>query len=293
MLAMSIPLHEALEMVPLWKGQQLETHELSGGLTNRNYRVRCGEATYVLRLPGSHTSRLLISRQNEQAATVAASRAGLSPAVYFADAERGVLVSAHVAGQHWGNEQISEGDNLTKLVQALRGIHSLTVELPRFDPMQLAAQYRQQLLDMGQAPSDAIWFARVVDLQRSLSQCRHPVVCHNDVVRSNFIDDGRRLWFIDWECAGLNDPYYDLAIVSHNNRLSLGDEQQLLFAYFPGATDVDRARLACMKILHDVYHVYWYALQLALAAPSGQAIYRQGYQHHASRLCSELEAMAV
>ena len=58
------------------------------------------------------------------------------------------------------------------------------------------------------------------------------VFCHNDLLPANFLDDGSRLWVIDWEYAGYNTPLFDLGGLSSNNNFSLEEEIYLLENYF-------------------------------------------------------------
>jgi thiamine kinase-like enzyme len=88
-------------------------------------------------------------------------------------------------------------------------------------------------------------------------------LCHNDLGRGNFIDDGTQLWLIDWEYAGVGDPYYDLAFIAHNNRLSPEEEAELVQAYAGQYHPRDLEHLARMKVAHDFFHVFWYASQLS------------------------------
>ena len=54
---------------------------LSGGITNRNFRVRLGGEDYVVRISGKDTMLLGIDRSAEQEATIAAADAGIAPPV--------------------------------------------------------------------------------------------------------------------------------------------------------------------------------------------------------------------
>jgi thiamine kinase-like enzyme len=51
--------------------------------------------------------------------------------------------------------------------------------------------------------------------------------CHNDLLSANFIDDGERLWIVDWEYAGMGDPYFDLANFAANHELDADGEAAL------------------------------------------------------------------
>ena len=62
---------------------------------------------------------------------------------------------------------------------------------------------------------------------------------HNDLLAGNFIDDGRRLWLIDWDYAGFNSPLFDLANLASNNEFPEKLEQKLLEMYFEQTISAD------------------------------------------------------
>ena len=47
------------------------------------------------------------------------------------------------------------------------------------------------------------------------------VPCNNDLLAANFIDDGDRLWVIDYEYGGNNDPCFELGNIWQESDLSL------------------------------------------------------------------------
>ena len=60
---------------------------------------------------------------------------------------------------------------------------------------------------------------------------RAPVLSHNDVNPSNPVYDGERVVLFDWETAGPNDPYFDLATISVFLRMDDASCRQLLAAH--------------------------------------------------------------
>jgi thiamine kinase-like enzyme len=81
---------------------------------------------------------------------------------------------------------------------------------------------------------------------------------HNDLLASNFIDDGRRLWLVDWDYAGFNSPLFDLSGLASNNELAAQQEEQLLDSYFEGVTPegLDR-RYRAMKCASLLREAMW------------------------------------
>jgi thiamine kinase-like enzyme len=88
-----------------------------------------------------------------------------------------------------------------------------------------------------------------------------PRPCHNDLLNANFIDDGQRIRIIDWEYAGMGDPFFDLGNFSINHELR-PDEDELLLEAYDGAIDPRRlARLTLMRVVSDFREAMWGVLQ--------------------------------
>jgi len=85
--------------------------------------------------------------------------------------------------------------------------------------------------------------------------------CHNDLLNANFIDDGRRIRIVDWEYAGLGDPFFDLGNFSVNNGLGPEEDAVLLTAYEGGVRPARAARLYLMRIASDFREAMWGVLQ--------------------------------
>jgi thiamine kinase-like enzyme len=88
------------------------------------------------------------------------------------------------------------------------------------------------------------------------------VPCHNDLLTANFIDDGSRLWIVDWEYAGMGNRFFDLGNMAVKNGLQDGHEELLLAAYF-GAdpTDAQLAALRLMRLMASFWEAMWGTLQ--------------------------------
>jgi len=78
---------------------------------------------------------------------------------------------------------------------------------------------------------------------------------HNDLLAGNFIDDGRRLWLIDWDYAGFNSPLFDLANLASNNEFPEKLEQELLEKYFEQTISADLWKcyfaMKCASLLRE------------------------------------------
>jgi thiamine kinase-like enzyme len=250
---------KAIRALPCWTGE-VEISPLGGGITNRNYRVsdRSGQQ-FVVRI-GRDIPEHGVLRFNELAAARAAYAAGLTPAVIYA--AEGFLVSRFVAGRTLTPEDVRAVAQLERIVELVRRCHQ---EIPRhlqgpalsFWVFQVIRQYLRQLEARPNNPC-GVEFAELAEMARQLELAVGPVTIvfgHNDLLAANFIDDGQRLWLIDWDYAGFNSPLFDLANLASNNAFTPELESRLLTRYFGAKLDASIARgfaaMQCASLLRE------------------------------------------
>jgi thiamine kinase-like enzyme len=250
---------EAIAALPCWSGS-VEVTPLSGGLTNHNYLVtESARRRFVVR-QGRDIPLHGIMRFNELAAARAAFSAGVGPEVVHAGS--GFMVSRFVAGTVLTPELIRAGPMLGRVSALLQRCHR---DMPRYfqGPALIFWVFqviRGYLVQLESAP-DRNPIASLKGLgaaARRLEAAVGPVSIafgHNDLLAANFIDDGDRLWLIDWDYGGFNSPLFDLANLASNNQFSSELEQLLLETYFEGAVNADIRRgfdaMLCASLLRE------------------------------------------
>jgi thiamine kinase-like enzyme len=89
--------------------------------------------------------------------------------------------------------------------------------------------------------------------------------CHNDLLNANFIDDGARIRIVDWEYAGMGDPFFDLGNFSINHELTPDEDAILLAAYDGDVRPARLARLTLMRVVSDFREAMWGVLQQGIS----------------------------
>jgi thiamine kinase-like enzyme len=255
---------ERLRALKFWKGP-ITVEPLAGGITNRNYRVRSAGTSYVARLCVAR-ERLGIDRRNEVVCQRAAHAMGVAPAVVHH--EEGVLISEHLSARTLGPADVREPAFVPRLAAVLRSLHGgwdrLTGEFLYFSAFQTVGTYAATARELGaRLPGD---LDALLDDARSLARGVAPfvpVLCHNDMLPANVLDDGRRVWLVDWEYAGVGHPLFDLAGVSANCGFSAADDAALLSAYrgTPGADPADLRELRVLKAMSLLREALWSVIQ--------------------------------
>src|SRR5260221_8645518 len=206
-------LASALRRVPELGDAELHFVALSGGITNRNFLISIdGRADrYVVRLAGNDTYLLGISREVEHAATVAAAGVGVGPEVVAFVRPEGYLVTRFIDGEPLPIEIVHAPETLRRVGDALRRIHDGPAVPGMFVPLRIVEAYRALALARGVSIPAAYDLAHAVAARIELALVTSPLElrpCHNDLLNANFIvDGGKRIRIVDWEYAGMGDPF--------------------------------------------------------------------------------------
>jgi thiamine kinase-like enzyme len=239
----------------LWPGRDTRLEPLGGGITNRNYKVAVGGEAFVLRIGGKDTELLGIDRHAEHAASRIAAELGLAPEVVEFVEPEGYLVTRFVDGE------VGRVD-VEQVGRALARLHAGPAFPARFDSFRVVEVYRATALERGVAVPAAYERAReVADAIERRRAGVAPRPCHNDLLNANFIDDGSRSWIVDWEYAGMGDPFFDLGNFAVNHELDEDGERRLLRAYGSG----DAAALTLMRFMSDFREAMWGVVQQAIS----------------------------
>jgi thiamine kinase-like enzyme len=255
-----------LQRVPELAGRDLTLTPISGGITNRNFRVDASGATerWVLRLAGNDTHLLGISREVEHAATVAAAGVGVGPEVTAFIQPEGYLLTRFIVGTPVTDEAVRRPETLRRVADSLRRIHDGPAIPGLFIPLRICDAYRALAAERGVPIPPAYDQAAAIGRRIERALLADPIElrpCHNDLLNANFIDDGTRIRIIDWEYAGMGDPFFDLGNFSINHELTPDEDAVLLEAY-DGAVRAGRlARLTLMRIVSDFREAMWGVLQ--------------------------------
>ncbi len=266
---MPLSVEEAVARVPQWTGiKDLRINSLAGGITNNNFRIDVGNEAFVLRIPGADTELLGINRHDEYAANLAAGRLGIAPEVYYFIEPEGYLVTRFITGRPVPPEEITQPENIRRVMQLVRKIHSMPDIPGQFDVFRVvhvyAAVARRYKVDF---PTDFDWLMRRIgEAKNSLNV--HPAQrqpCHNDLLNANFLSDGQ-LYILDWEYAGMGDIYFDLANFSDHHELTDEQDTWLMRCYFGGETSPRQwAHLKIMKIMSDLREACWGLVQMGIS----------------------------
>ncbi|MBX6320953.1 MAG: phosphotransferase family protein [Rhodospirillaceae bacterium] len=256
----AVDMRARVAALPCWSGP-VDPQPLAGGISNVSFLVTDGGARYVVRL-GDDVPEHGVVRARELAASRAAHAAGLSPEVVHA--EPGVFVLRYIDGRTLTAEDVRTRPMLERIVPLLHACHRRVPEHLRgpafmFWVFHAMRDYAARLREKGgRLVAD---LPRLMTIAEALERAVGPidvVYAHNDLLAANLIDDGSRLWLIDWEYGGYNSPLFDLGNLASNNGLAPADEEWLLEAYFERpVSDELRRRYSAMKCASLLREAMW------------------------------------
>jgi thiamine kinase-like enzyme len=259
-------LEPALAMV--WPGRATAVVPIEAGITNRNYRVDVDGETFVLRLAGTDTELLGIDRAAEVEAGRVAAEVGVGPEVVAFEPELGCIVTRFVGGSPIPEDELGDEAVMRSVVASIRAIHGSRPIRATFPVFRIVEGFRDIAAARAvQVPADYEAAHAVAGrIEEAFAGAPAPLTtCHNDLLNANFLLEGNHTWIVDYEYAGMGDPFFDLGNLSINNGLDEDAQALLLRTYFGDVRDVHRARLALMRIVSDLREAMWGVVQQAIS----------------------------
>ena len=246
---------ERIRALPIWQ-RSVEIEPLKGGLSNESFTVTDTGAKYVVRFgrdfPFHH-----VSRDRELMAARAAHAAGFAPEVVHA--EPGVMISRFIEGKTYGAEDVQA--NIPRIAEVVRRFHD---RMPAhvsgagfiFWVFHVIRDYAHTLREGGSRMAPRLEEFLALSVEMEAAQVPLPIVYgHHDLLPANFIDDGERVWIIDFEYAGFGTAMFDLAGIASNAGFDADQSEALMWAYLGHAPDDafrrSHAAMQCASLLRE------------------------------------------
>ncbi len=237
---------------------------LGGGASNENFVVTAGGSSWVLRIASPHalSDRFKLDRWSGFAGHQHAVDAGVAPVVRAIILPAGHTLVDFIDGETLTSETVRDGSNLEDATRGLRTVHlGSTWGCTVFNGDVEVKRFMAIIRDEKLTPPDDIHelvslSSQINDVFQSIGVPQ--VLCHNDVQIANLMrSPGGKLWIIDWEYAGVGNPYFDLAMLVNNADLSDGETGRVLTAYFGTDRDCDRARIDLCRFQSALREALW------------------------------------
>lgn len=263
-----IPADGVLDSVDVLRGSPREIRPLIGGLTNRNYKVTTPTGCFVARISPKDTSALAINREQEYRNSVIAAEAGVGAEVVGYAPDRRLLVVRYIEGTTFTDASFSAPGAVQRVARACRQLHDGAPFVNEFNMFEIQRRYLSIVQMNGyRLPDGYLDFGPLVDRIRATLETRPTrlVPCNNDLLAGNFIDDGAKIWLIDYEYSGNNDACFELGNIWSECHLSNEQLEELITAYFgrPLRSKVARAKL--QGLMSKYGWTMWASIQQAIS----------------------------
>lgn len=265
----------AIARIPLFEGVgpgEVSTERL-GGLTNRNYRIDCPAGRFVLRLAGEGTSEYIDRTVEEHNARVAAD-AGVNAEVLFFDTADGTMLCRYIDNSVTMDAQTFKNHGaVERAALAFRTLHRCGREFQsRFELFEQIDNYLRMVKKLSAAIPEGYEEvqAQAEDVRIALAAYELPIApCHCDPLAENFLDTGERMYIIDFEYSGNNDPMWDLGDLSVEAEFDAEQDRVFMATYFGGEPPAfDLGRMVLYKAMCDLLWTLWGVVQHANDNPA-------------------------
>lgn len=236
--------------------------ELSGGLTNRNLLVQSGDTKYVARISSNSSSLLSIDRESEYRNSLLAAEIGIAPPVHCYLSGQGVLVIGYLNGRTFSAQDVST--NLPRIAESCKTLHSAKPFVRDFNMFDIQQSYLRIVQERDfRLPDNYLNYAeQITRMHKAMKVLDEGTVpCNNDLLPGNFIDDGTKIWIIDYEYSGNNDACFELGNIWAESFLGLDQLEELVDAYY-GAHRPEKVARAWLQALLGKYGwTLWASIQ--------------------------------
>jgi thiamine kinase-like enzyme len=259
---------QVIAAIPAWAGRSVAVERIPAGLTNTNWRILVDGTPFFVRIPGADTDQLAVDRGNEIFNTVAAAAAGVAPSVVQTMPDWDAFALAWLDARTMSNETLRAPGMPTRIAGVVRQLHAGPRFRDDFDMFRVAERYLA-LVDERAIAIPAGYREHLGQIPRiEAALAVHPpatVPCHNDLLAENYLDDGARLWLVDWEYSGNNDPAFELGNTAQELGYDDAQVEELCDAYFGEASPTHLARMRLQMIMSDVGWTLWAAIQARIS----------------------------
>lgn len=263
-------LERDLDRLACLAGRSRRVTDLPGGLTNRNLRVQTDDGgDYVVRCSHPGAALLGIDRDAEHHNTLRAAEAGVGAGVVEYRPDLRMLVIDFLPGEVLTDESFADDHLLRRAAASVRTLHAGPRFQGDFDMFARQATYLATVKSRGFTfPATYDDHADAWDeVRRALEAAPRPTVpCNNDLLAANFIDDGAKVWLIDYEYSGNNDACFELGNTATECGFTPDQTEAWTVAYFGAPTAADLARVRLQAVCSAYGWSLWGFIQAATSA---------------------------
>ena len=253
-----------------------EIEPLKKGMTNRSFRFRCGEKRYIMRVPGEGTDKM-INRSQEYDVYQVIGPKGICDPVRYMSKEKGYKITEFLEGAR--NCDAENENDVKACMKYLRNVHEQKLKVDHsfdlFEQIEKYEQYRNGeksiYRDYEKTKEKMYELKFFVDQQE-----KEYTLTHIDAVPDNFLFVDDRIYLIDWEYSGMQDPHVDIAMFAIYALYEKEQIDQLIDAYFTeGCPEIIRTKIYCYIAICGFLWSNWCEYKRILGVEFGEYSLKQ------------------
>ncbi|CEK32877.1 choline kinase,CTP:phosphocholine cytidylyltransferase involved in choline phosphorylation for cell surface LPS epitopes,thiamine kinase,Choline/ethanolamine kinase [[Clostridium] sordellii] len=240
----------------------IDSIELVGGMTNKNFKFFMNNEYYILRIPGNGANKI-ISRHDEKYNSLIISDLELDTDILYFNEETGIKIAKYINNAETINQETAKKkDTMIETTNLLRTLHKSKLKFSNeFNVFNKIEEY-EKILKQSNGNNFKDYFLvkhKVLELKKILENLgEESVPCHNDAVPENFVKSDDKLYLVDWEYSGMNDPIWDLAAHCLECDFSNNEEELFLSLYFNKEVEPRyKTKMLIYKICQDFLWSMW------------------------------------
>ncbi|MFQ5617050.1 MAG: phosphotransferase [Anaerolineales bacterium] len=266
---MSVTVEQVIERIPEWREKPISVQPLPNGITNVNYKVLVDNRPFFVRLPGHNSDLLGIDRCNEFFNNRVCSRLGIGPEVIHYFEDLGALVIEFLSFPALTPETLRQPGVQRRLIRTVKILHNGERFWRDFSMFRLADSYLDTIWERGLAlyPGVEEHLSHIAEIERAVRANSVPTVpCHNDLIPGNILDQGDRIFLVDFDYSGNNDPFFELGNLSAESGFDEEEIGALVTAYLGRESGAKTARTHLHRIMSDAGWGLWGIIQAEISS---------------------------
>jgi len=221
------------------------------GLCNTTYKIQTTKKNYLLRV-FKYTHLNTHSRINELKIQNKAYKKNIAAKIHIYDDEKSLMICDFLKGNH---KKELKTKNIKILVKSIKKLHNIKSNNKIYKLKDDFKNYRKSLKD---SESKQLIKSSLNELKKIKKYKFEKVLSHHDLNKNNILFYKRKVKFIDWEFACVNDRFFDLANICFEFNLNEKQERKLLKEYFKKVKKSDINKLISYKLLYENLWILWF-----------------------------------
>jgi len=260
---MNLSIDRLIKLIPEWNGKLIKVNPINSGITNINFEVTVGNKIFFLSMPDSNSKLLNIDYKNKYYNNKICGEINISPRViYFIESEN-LLVTEFIQSKASSSVIFQSSKEIEQLVKNIKLLHNANPFLRNFNMLSQISYYQNILSKDYLSQKLNRYVNNIKSLKNQLYLPHHKLVpCHNDLLAANIINKNNKIFIVDFDYSGNNDPCFELGNLSVE--MEYDDEQinKLVKSYYGEINENIISRVNLQGVVSDIGWSLWSYVQV-------------------------------